>query len=58
MEITINKDNLDIDNKPKIDFLLNYVLTFFYHKEQIELIDYYLENIENIFKNISSNIKC
>lgn len=58
MELTNNKDNLDIDNKPKIDYLLNYVMTFFYHKEQIELIDYYLENIETIFKNISSNNKC
>lgn len=58
MKVTNKKNNLDIDNKPKIDYLLDYILTFFYHKEQIELIEYYLENIETIFKTIFSNNKC
>jgi hypothetical protein len=58
MDLSQKFEELKIENKAKIDYLLNYLLTFFYHKEQIELIDYYLENIENIFKIIYSNEKC
>lgn len=35
--------------------LLYYNLIFFYHNEPIELLDYYIKNINKIFENIKSN---
>lgn len=35
--------------------LLYYNLTFYYHNEDIELLSYYLKNIDTIYKNIKSN---
>lgn len=51
----ISKKIIKINNNDK--YLLYYNLIFFYHSESIELLDYYIININKIFEKIKSNDK-
>lgn len=49
----VSKKIIKINNNDK--YLLYYNLIFFYHSEPIELLDYYINNINKIFEEIKSN---
>ena len=47
MENNIIKNNIK-------NLLITYNILFYYHNEDIKLIDYYLDNLKNMFNNLSN----
>lgn len=50
----MERDNLvNLEPNLKIDKLLVYNIVFYYHEEDIDIFDYYLENIKNLLNKIN-----